>query len=206
MIGTAWAAYLTGCWATIRCMKKALLVTAGSVIAWTTLFAEEVKTGTYYVIVEHTDERLAPKATGKSTNVIYKRQLVEVLEVNNGWARVSKYYDGTVEGAAGQVARWIATKDLSSKRPADEHAKSGEPEVTKLIADSDDFSKYRKAFITASQSLIDSKRCTLQDFKQVGGWMKSTNQASAPVYFTYCGGETRANRLYLNVKTGQVFQ
>lgn len=162
--------------------------------------------GTYYVSVEKTDERLAPAANAKSTNILRMRQAVEVLEVKGQWARVTKYYDGQVEGVPGQVARWVAVKDLSAARPADEVAKSDEPEIAKLLTGSDDFARYRKPFIKASQELIQRKQCSVQDFKEVGGWSKSTNFPNKPVYFTYCGGMTKQNRVYLNAATGEVFR
>lgn len=162
--------------------------------------------GTYYVSVETTEERLAPSSNSKSTNVLRVRQAVEVLEVKGQWARVTKFYDGRVEGVSGQVARWVATKDLSPQRPPEEKAKLAEPDIAKLLTDSDDFARHGKAFIKASQGLVTSKQCSPQDFKSVGGWMKSTNFPNKPVYFTYCGGMTKENRLYLNVATGEVFR
>lgn len=170
------------------------------------VFAQVQGPGTYYVTAETTDERLAPAANAKSTNVLRKRQAVQVLEVKGQWARVTKFYDGQVEGVSGQVARWIAVKDLSATRPADEAAKSDEPEIAKLLTDSDDFARHRQAFIKASQELVERKQCTLQDFKAGGGWSKSTNFAGKPVYFAYCGGMSKGNRLYLNVATGEVFR
>jgi hypothetical protein len=186
-------------------MKKvtALLLTVAFACS---ALAQVSAPGKYYVSVEKTDERLQPSPTGKSTNVLRKRQAVDVLEVKGQWARVTKFYDGNVEGVEGQVARWIAVKDLSPVRPADEVAGKGEPPIAKLLTQSDDFARYRKAFITASQSLVERKQCTEQDFKDVGGWSKSTNFAGKPVYFTYCGGMSKANRVYLNAATGEVFR
>ncbi len=74
---------------------------------------------TQYVIVEVAEVRLAPDAGAEVTNRSYKGQAEEVYETKNGWARVSPYYDGEVEGKSGQVARWIASKSLDTKRPAD---------------------------------------------------------------------------------------
>lgn len=38
----------------------------------------------------------------------YKRQKVDVFEIKYGWTRISRYYDGGVEGVAGNVARFVA--------------------------------------------------------------------------------------------------
>ena len=83
------------------------------------VFAKEFKTGTYFVIETVLEERLAPNPKGKITNRIYRQQKVDVLEVKGVWARVSKYYDGEVEGEKGQVARWVLIKGLSTTRPSD---------------------------------------------------------------------------------------
>ena len=83
------------------------------------VFAKELKTGTYFVNETALEERLAPNQKGKVTNRIYRQQKVDVLEVKGSWARVSKYYDGEVEGEKGQVARWVLIKGLSATRPSD---------------------------------------------------------------------------------------
>ncbi len=83
------------------------------------VFAGEFKTGSYYVKETALEERLAPNPRGKVTNRIYRQQKVDVLEIKGNWGRVSKYYDGQVEGEKGQVARWVLIKGLSTTRPAD---------------------------------------------------------------------------------------
>ncbi len=92
-----------------------VLLSAASVAA----SAQATKPGTYYVSVPVLDERLAPSSQGTSTNKIYIRQKVEVLEIKGDWARVSKYYDGKVEGKAGEVARWVQASGLSQQRPSE---------------------------------------------------------------------------------------
>lgn len=82
-------------------------------------YSQATKPGAYFVKESVLDERLEPSIRGTSTNKIYLRQKVEVFEVRGGWARVSKFYDGTVEGQPGRVARWVDAKGLSEKRPAE---------------------------------------------------------------------------------------
>ena len=76
--------------------------------------AVTIKPGVYYVKVNVLEERLAPSSTASITNRIYRKQKLDVYEVRNGWARVSKFYDGSVEGKTGQVARWVNTQGLSA--------------------------------------------------------------------------------------------
>ena len=66
--------------------------------------------------------------------------------------------------------------------------------------------KYQSTFAQAAQSLISSGQCREADFREWGGWMKSVNDRSQPIYFIYCGGPKVSNRLYLNTETGEVFR
>lgn len=93
---------------------------------------------------------------------------------------------------------------LSENRPPDPAADASG--IEELVAGSDDFEQYTTAFAEAAQSLIAQRRCTERDFRDMGGWVKSTSHSSQPIYFTYCGGATVANRLYLNAATGEVFR
>jgi hypothetical protein len=168
--------------------------------------AEATSPGDYYVTSNKLNVLLAPNKTGKITSTIYKRQKVEVFQVKGGWARVSRYYDGGVEGLSGEVARWVFAKYLSTNRPAEEQVANLNSPVAKAIKSSDDFSKYQSVFISASEKLIKSGKCSLGDFKEMGGWWRSTNHNPKPVYFTYCGGMTISNRIYLNAATGSTFR
>jgi hypothetical protein len=74
----------------------------------------------------------------------------------------------------------------------------------KLVRDSDDYSSYRREFALAARKLVRTRRCKSQDFKDWGGWTKSTQYAGA-VYFTYCGGTTVNHKIYLNTSSGKIF-
>ena len=84
-----------------------------------TIFAKATDIGSYYVTAAVLNERLAPNKNAKVTNKIYRQQRVEVLELHKGWARISKYYNGQVEGVPGKVARWVSAAHLSKQQPAD---------------------------------------------------------------------------------------
>jgi hypothetical protein len=90
-----------------------LLVASGSANA------QALNSGPYYVAVDVLEERLGPSSDATVTNRIYRQQRVDVHEIKNGWARISEYYDGRVEGKSGKVARWVLVKHLSSSRPPD---------------------------------------------------------------------------------------
>lgn len=162
-----------------------------------------------YVTIERLNVRLLPNKRGKITNVLYKRYRVRVFEVTEkGWARVSRFYDGAVEGVSGQVARWVFGKYLSPIRPPENKVSDvyKDDKLVNALKISDDFSKYLKVFMEASKKLVASRRCTLKDFKKTGGWFRSVNYKPRVIYFTYCGGMHRRNRIYVDATTGKVFQ
>lgn len=188
----------------IRVLKFCAIVWLLTMVS--TAQAVPIKPGDYYVNTDETSERLSPSKTGKITNTLFKRQKVTVIELKNGWARVSKYYDGEVEGIKGQVARWIEVSSLSEDRPAEENIVGTDKELGEALRSSDNFSRYKKVFTEAARRLIAERTCSLDDFKLAGGWMKSTQYSSGDVYFVYCGGLHRSNRLYFDVKTQKTFR
>lgn len=74
------------------------------------------------------------------------------------------------------------------------------------IEKSDDALRYREQFNSAANSLIAQGLCSASDFQEMGGWVKSTTHRDKPIYFTYCGGMTAENRIYLDVSTGATFR
>lgn len=154
---------------------------------------------------------------------LFFREGVTVHEEHGGWARISQLYEASCVGGRseyvdmgnaacddangivdGQLAEWVSLEYLSETRPPDPSADASG--IEELVAGSDDFARYRTTFAIAAQSLIAQRRCTERDFRDMGGWVKSTRHGNQTVYFTYCGGATVANRLYLNADTGDVFR
>jgi hypothetical protein len=157
-----------------------------------------------YVISEDLNVRLSPSKYGKKTSVLLKGQRVDVYEIENGWARVTEYYDGYSEGVNGRVARWVYAKNLSTTKPKKKVIKSNSP-VAKALEASDDYEKYHESFISRSEQLIKNGTCTIKDFNDQGGWARSTTRGKG-VYFTYCGGMRLSNKVYINVITGNFFK
>ena len=92
---------------------------------------------------------------------------------------------------------------LAVERPSDP-AENASGDDT-LIKGSDDYRIYKKEFSSAARKLINEGVCTESDFKEIGGWMASSNKGEN-IYFTYCGGMTLSNRIYLDVKSGKTFR
>ena len=187
-------------------MKKFTLAIFLVLFAIAFAHAGATSPGDYYVTSNKLNVRLAPNKQGKVTNTLYKREKVEVFEVKDSWARISRYYDGGIEGMSGSVARWVFAKYLSSNRPAEEKVANRNSSVAKAIKSSDDFSKHQGVFVSVSEQLIKAGKCSLGDFKEMGGWWRSTNHKPKPIYFTYCGGMTKSNRIYLNASNGKTFR
>ena len=156
--------------------------------------------------------------------MFFFREAVRVYETQGEWARVSQSYTASCNAGrsafgesgnnacspenginGGYFAEWVHTDFLSRTRPVDPAA--GATGIAALIGQSDDFGLYEQQFVAAAVELIESGRCTEADFREMDGWLKSvTTYADRPVYFTYCGGMTLQNRLYLDVSTGQIFR
>jgi len=178
----------------------------------------------HWVTVDRLNRRTCPDIHCGVVGQLFYREGVTIFEEKEGWARISKYYDASCRDGQseyvdagnatcsapngiidGQLAEWVSLMFLAPTRPADPAA--GESGIAKVVGNSDDYRKHKAAFVRATEKLIASGRCTLGDFEQSGGWLKSTTTyRNQPVYFSYCGGFTRANRLYLNVDTGEIFR
>lgn len=92
---------------------------------------------------------------------------------------------------------------LVDDRPVDPGA--GATGTAALIAQSDDFRIYEAAFVVATDKLIADGTCTSANFTGIGGWYKSMNSKTEPVYFTYCGADG-ADRIYLDASTGRTYR
>ena len=177
----------------------------------------------HWVIVERLDRHSCPSKDCGVVGQVFFREAVFPIESKDGWTRITKMYDGACSGGKskyvdvgdkactanngfenGQFAEWVESEHLSETRPADPAADAKEDE--QLVSGSDDFGRYRSQFAKAARQLIEDGRCTREEFEEMGGWVKSVNDRDAPVYFTYCGGMTVANRLYLNAETGQIYR
>lgn len=172
----------------------------------TVAHAAAMTPGDYYVVADKLNVRLAPDISGKVTNILYRHQKVEVFEVNDGWARVSRYYDGSAEGVSANVARWVSAEFLSTTGSPEADSINDTALLEKAIMLSDDYPLFQTVFISVSQELIKYGQCSLQDFKEMGGWWRSTSHESGSIYFTYCGDTGQENRIYLNAAIGKIFR
>ncbi|WP_139834473.1 MULTISPECIES: hypothetical protein [unclassified Pseudomonas] len=147
------------------------------------------------------------------------RESVKALEEKGAWVRITKRYSAScVNGVSeyvkdgnaacvssngitdGKFAEWVQAKDLAVNRPED--PANGAIGDDALIKGSDDYRLYRAQFSQGARKLINEGICSESDFEEMGGWMSSSNRGKG-MYFTYCGGMTLSNKVYLNVGTGE---
>ena len=174
-----------------------------------------------WVSAERTERRTCASQECGSVGQLMFREHVDVLERKGNWVRTTIWYSAQCEGGKskiiergessctpqngiknGELTEWISAASVSTKRAPDpaNTAKANE----KLVAQSNDFARHRVAFAAAAKKLIGEGRCTVEDFEEMGGWLKSMNQKDQPVYFTYCGGMNLSNKIYLNAVTGEI--
>ncbi len=163
-------------------MRHFFIVSAVFLLVPSACIAEKLES--YYVTAPTLNVRLAPSSNAKITNRLYRQNQVNVLETSNGWVRISKYYDGRVEGRSGSVARWVAANHLSKRRPADlpqprlDHNSkiNGIPKVGQGgLTEKDVVILHRGA-----KHFLDSGRCKRIEYGDKSGSRKDT-------YYVNCG-------------------
>lgn len=156
----------------------------------------------FYVDVEKLGIREAASLDAFVQRYLYKGEKVRLLEKKNGWGRVSAYF--VYEQGGPEIAEWIPLDGLVEQAPVitvEERKKT----IQGYIAASDDLLQFEDMFLTTTDKLLNDGSCSPVDFEELGGWVKSTKYADRDVYFIYCGGLKLADKIYLDVRTGEVF-
>lgn len=145
-----------------------------------------------------------------------------IYEVNGEWGRISEPTDAFCEDGwsaqiddgdrrcvpengvtDGHLARWVSLRHLAEVPP--EPASDPEECSSGFLASSDNYEIYAREFCAAAVRLIAERKCTERDFKESGGWWASTTHPKG-TFFTYCGGMALSNKIYLDARTGRIFQ
>lgn len=177
----------------------------------------------YWVKSDRVDRRACPSTQCDLVGQLFFQEKATVFEEKNGWSRISNYYSASCEGGrseyidsgnadcvesseiqGGKFAEWVLREHLGTVRP-EYHAKDAEG-IHALVKGSDDYRTYKDAFAKATKELLEQGECSEADFQKMDGWMKTRNQRSQPVYFTYCGGMNISNKIYLDISSDQVFR
>ena len=175
-----------------------------------------------WVAVDELDRRTCPAASCGIVGQLLKNEQVTIVEEKDGWGRITIYYDAACKNGKslfiskgsrsclpengiddGKMAEWVKMADLTITKP-DMKMPPSQAKYD-LVRLSDDFDTYKNEFINAADSLIESGRCTREDFEKIGGWMSSSNYSNKPIYFIYCGGNEITNQVHLDASNGRIW-
>ncbi|MGR5120088.1 hypothetical protein ACPV5L_16115 [Vibrio astriarenae] len=156
----------------------------------------------YYVAEPRIGVRESRNEDAFAERELFRAEKVVVLEELEGWGRISAYF--VYHEGGDEVAEWVKLDELQEQPP--EISKKERYETVALsIQGSDDYLQYKDDLTKYSDQLIEQKTCDLLDFEESDGWMRSINYSDRQVYFVYCGGLRPADKVYLDVLTGEIF-
>lgn len=204
-------------------MNKSILILGVTLLASSLTPSAMAKNETkLWVAVDRTERHTCPSSKCGVAGKLFFREGVDYLEKKGEWVRITEPYSASCVGGEseyikegnksctrkngivnGKFAEWVKLSDLSSERPSD--SAEGASGDDALVQGSDDYRIYRKEFTSAARKLINEGMCSESDFKEIGGWMASSNKGKN-IYFTYCGGMKNSNKIYLDVKSGKTFR
>ncbi|OYR30926.1 hypothetical protein [Brucella pseudogrignonensis] len=199
----------------MKTLNLVIALAAATFISFTAGAADQL-----WVKIGAIERKTCPSDKCGTVGKLFFRESARILETQNGWGRVTRVYDASCSGGKsqyvdsgravcdkangivdGKFAEWIKLDGLSKERPAP--AKAGNSAIEQALKDSDRYEDHKDRFIAAADALMTSGQCTLQDFIDEGGWMRSTQKSrGVGIYFTYCDGGSK--RVYLDVNTGKV--
>ena len=190
------------------------------VLSTTACFAETPKR--MWVATERLNIRSCPDEACGLTGWETSGASVDVYETRDGWARISEPQTALCENGFsvmidegdnrcveengildGMMTRWVSAEFLSATEPREVEdpadCDSG------FLSSSDNYDTYGQQFCVAARQLIDSGDCTEAEFIKNGGWWASSEYPQG-TFYTYCGGMTLDNKIYLDAKSGNVFR
>ena len=156
----------------------------------------------FYVSPAKLGVREYPQYEAFVESVVYRGDKLHILEKKNGWGRISPYY--VYEEGGEEVAEWVPMEALLEVAPTITKEERVET-VSSYVEESDDFKLHFEMFVQKTDQLLKEKTCVPEDFEETSGWIRSLTFEQRDVYFVYCGGIKQANKVYLDVKTGEIF-
>lgn len=156
----------------------------------------------YYVSPPKLGVREHPRYEAFVESVVYRGEKLHILEKKNGWGRISPYY--VYEEGGEEVAEWVPMEALLEVAPTITKEERVET-VSSYIEKSDDFKQHFEMFVKKTDELLKENTCVPEDFEETSGWIRSLTFEQRDVYFVYCGGIKQADKIYLDVQTGEIF-
>ncbi|HBD0438482.1 TPA: hypothetical protein KGM74_004042, partial [Escherichia coli] len=175
-------------------MKKSILILGLTLIVSSQIPSAMAKNESkLWVVVDRTERHTCPSSKCGVAGKLFFREGVDFLEKKGEWVRITEPYSASCVGGEseyikegnksctrkngivnGKFSEWVKLSDPSSERPSDP-AENASGDDT-LIKGSDDYRIYKKEFSSAARKLINEGVCTESDFKEIGGWMASSNK------------------------------
>lgn len=172
-----------------------------------------------WVTSERLDIRSCPSTKCGRTGWALSGNKIEIFEEKSGWGRISEPVIALCEDGVtfqiddgnnrcdvengivdNMITRWVEMAHLTSSKPAPiadpADCSSG------FLSGSDNYAKYSKVFCEVSRKLINEGECTEKELEESGGWWASTTRPQG-TFFTYCGGISASDKIYLDVSTGE---
>ncbi len=178
-------------------MKTRMLTTA--MVLLSAIAAADTHQAIRYVKANTLNVRYAPTTESKKAGVLFRNQAVRLInDGNRQWHKIHQ--------PESDLTGWVATEYLSST-PLNRHQRqlADRELVRTIIRDSDDFKLYESVFMQVTVNLLGTHRCKFNDFEAMHGWWRSLEHKERPVYYIYCGPETRKKTIYLDIRLQQTF-
>jgi hypothetical protein len=127
-------------------MTRTILAIFIAVLTTSPVFAEARYPGNFVVSADTLNVRQAANTTGRVADRLNRSEKIEVLEVKDGWARISEYFSVDRQGQSVNVARWVFATHLSPVPPAEETVDEGDTIVAAMVS-SDDLTKHQETAV-----------------------------------------------------------
>ena len=84
-----------------------------------------------------------------------------------------------------------------------------EATLKEALSHSDDVLEFEEGFYKAAKTLIKNELCTVGDFKELGGWYRSSSKFvnGMPLYFIWCKRPSYPHeRFYFNTSDKRIYE
>ena len=105
---------------------------------------------------------------------------------------------------SGVFYEWIPAEYLSKTLPSSGSAETDEYES--IVSGSENFRIHRDVFAGAAKDLVEAGTCTKEELADQGGFSRAAGASGPSVYIAYCGGDTMSDRVFLDVKSKELFR
>jgi hypothetical protein len=169
------------------------------------------------------EKRTCPSTSCAVVGYLAFREPVSVYGFDGAWAQVSEERKALCVNGRFRFAKegsdacdpsngiddgiyyeWIPAEEIAEHLPS---SGSDETDVYEaMVSGSDDFRKFRDAFAVAARDAVQSGMCTTEELVGQGGFKQLAGVGGRDIYFVFCGGDTMADRVFVDPREQRVFQ